>query len=201
MSVDKIVMHQKYHNFQHDLGKMLNVNFSKTIFINIQEVVMYITIKFLILKLDFPVLMRLSRPANITRESYIRKICLPFITNQQTVDANQDEHFDPLYAASSPDNLNDYQENNYLRKMRWTSSNETVNLKDIISKQFINYLTRSDRKLKNRRRNDKFFHEKPTFDRKSDNAYDFLLKKGSTRAPPIENKKSGEVRETFFILL
>lgn len=27
ISVDKIVMHQKYHNFQHDLGKMMNVIF------------------------------------------------------------------------------------------------------------------------------------------------------------------------------
>lgn len=137
--------------------------------------------------------MKLSRPANISPSSRIRKICLPFInikpttTTSTTIERDTTEVVidddvvvddDRQSQIDNQNNNNDdwsndlllgsSNDNNYLRNMR---NNRRLNIKEILIESFKKNLRKikQNRKIvSNRRRNDKFLQEKNGFNRKSD---------------------------------
>lgn len=120
--VEKIVLHQNYHNFLHDL-----------------------------------VLMKLSTPADMSWSSNIRKICLPFVFDENTQSSleqsQQDSQIDDFGALEKDDN--------FLRKVRIRHKNFTLpSMKELLSTKISGLMHRSmnsrrGREFPPKRRNDK----------------------------------------------
>lgn len=106
IAIDRIVMHDNYENYQHDV-----------------------------------VLMRLSRPADLAENTITRQICMPFISTENRVDITRDPLFDDNDDwSNSASSLHD-DNSNYLRRLG-------------------RMIARRGGSGKQRRRNDKFVHER-----------------------------------------
>lgn len=113
------------------------------------------------------VLMKLSRSANISTNSNVRKICLPLENNQNENDFENDNSLDDI-----PELIRD---DNYLRQLKNTGN---LNLREFVTKRILNLVngtsvksaSRQGRKIGgNRRRNDKFYKQS------ANSPYDFLI--------------------------
>lgn len=130
VSVEKIVFHEKYENFQHDLG-MDPPNC-------VHEDMLY--------NFYVPVMIKLSEPADLSEESNIRTICLPFraFGYPQSMDEElsmEDQKDDDTVAIPIRDN-------NFLRNIR---------IKQLQSNSNHSTGGRQSRRI-HTRRNDKFLH-------------------------------------------
>lgn len=109
------------------------------------------------------VLMKLSRSANISTNSNVRKICLPLENNQNENDFENDNSLDDI-----PELIRD---DNYLRQLKNTGN---LNLREVVTNRILNLVnstsSRQGRRFgDSRRRNDKFYKER------ANSAYDFLI--------------------------
>lgn len=109
------------------------------------------------------VLMKLSRSANISTNSNVRKICLPLENNQNENDFENDNSLDDI-----PELIRD---DNYLRQLKNTGN---LNLRDVVTNRILNLVnstsSRQGRRIGgSRRRNDKFYKEM------TNSPYDFLI--------------------------
>ncbi|CAO1420929.1 unnamed protein product [Diamesa serratosioi] len=166
--VDKIIMHEKYRNFKNDL-----------------------------------VLLKLSRPANISPNSKVKRISLPPAVYTEI---NSNDYLKPFATSNNNHDQHFYdRQENYLRKL---IVNENVsNIAEMIAKVNQNELNKrqTDNKTnilkpltnankvvptispktetkpkRNRRRNDKFLHRRPT------NNDDYLIKRDNVASNSID---------------
>lgn len=118
------------------------------------------------------VLMKLSRSANFSKNSNVRKICLPLENNKN--DIENDNSLDDI-----PELIRD---DNYLRRLKNAGD---INLREVVTNRILNLVnitsSRQGRRMGgNRRRNDKFYKEN------ANSPYDFLINRQTDEDPNLE---------------